>query len=93
MEALCEFQAVGVCSTSTNSVTATLKATSVACKYPVRDKHTQFDVLAVVLCVVTGIMVGLRFFEKLRYEKRFRPEDYLVAFYFVSYPSTVFIRT
>ncbi|CAJ0547106.1 Ff.00g017330.m01.CDS01 [Fusarium sp. VM40] len=61
---------------------STLKATSVACKYPVRDKHTQFDVLAVVLCVVTGIMVGLRFFEKLRYEKRFRPEDYLVAFYF-----------
>ncbi|KAF5664744.1 integral membrane protein PTH11 [Fusarium heterosporum] len=63
-------------------VLATLNATSIACSYPVRDRHRQFDVLSIVLCSVTGIVVILRLFEKIRFEHKFRPEDYLVAFCF-----------
>ncbi|KAH7205819.1 uncharacterized protein BKA55DRAFT_600244 [Fusarium redolens] len=58
---------------------STLNVTSVACDFPVRDKHAQFDILAITLITITVIVVGLRFLEKLRYERKFRLDDYLVV--------------
>lgn len=66
------------------TIAATLNVTSVACDFPVRDKHAQFDILAITLITITAIVVGLRFWEKLRYERKFRPDDYLVVAVFVS---------
>ncbi|KAG7409717.1 hypothetical protein LZL87_010051 [Fusarium oxysporum] len=62
---------------------ATLNVTSVACDFPVRDKHAQFDILAITLITITAIVVGLRFWEKLRYERKFRLDDYLVVAVFL----------
>ncbi|EGU86874.1 hypothetical protein FOXB_02584 [Fusarium oxysporum f. sp. conglutinans Fo5176] len=62
---------------------ATLNVTSVACDFPVRDKHAQFDILAITLVTITAIAVGLRFWEKLRYERKFRLDDYLVVAVFL----------
>ncbi|KAL5593192.1 hypothetical protein FOBRF1_012294 [Fusarium oxysporum] len=62
---------------------ATLNVTSVACDFPVRDKHAQFDILAITLVTITAIVVGLRFWEKLRYERKFRLDDYLVVAVFL----------
>jgi hypothetical protein len=66
------------------TLVATLNITSVACDFPVRDKHAQFDILAITLITITTIVVGLRFLEKLRYERKFRLDDYLVIACFVS---------
>jgi hypothetical protein len=63
---------------------ATLNVTSVACEFPVRDKHAQFDILAITLIAITGIVVGLRVLHKLHYERKFRLDDYLVVAVFVS---------
>ncbi|KAG5748284.1 hypothetical protein H9Q69_006895 [Fusarium xylarioides] len=62
---------------------ATLNVTSVACDFPVRDKHAQFDLLAIALIIITAIVVGLRFWHKLRYERQLRLDDYLVLAVFL----------
>lgn len=43
-----------------------------------------FEILAIVMGSITVIVVALRFFSKLHYERRFRLDDYLVVFCFVS---------
>ncbi|KAF4993967.1 hypothetical protein FGRMN_6098 [Fusarium graminum] len=62
---------------------STLNVTSIACEYPIRDKHRSFDILGIVLGTITTIIVALRFFAKLHYEHIFRLDDYLVAFSYV----------
>ncbi|KAI1046659.1 hypothetical protein LB505_014283 [Fusarium chuoi] len=62
---------------------ATLNVTSVACDFPVRDRHAQFDILAITLIAITAIVVGLRLWHKLRYERKFRLDDYLVVAVFL----------
>ncbi|KAF4452172.1 hypothetical protein F53441_4911 [Fusarium austroafricanum] len=57
---------------------ATINLTAVACDFPIRDKHEQFDILTITLIVITGIVVGLRFFEKLRYGSGLRLDDYVI---------------
>ncbi|KAH6954594.1 hypothetical protein DER45DRAFT_646342 [Fusarium avenaceum] len=62
---------------------STLNVTSIACDFPIRDKHMDFEILAIVMGSMTVIVVALRFFSKLHYERRFRLDDYLVVFCFV----------
>ncbi|KLP11999.1 integral membrane protein PTH11 [Fusarium fujikuroi] len=56
----------------------------VACDFPVRDRHAQFDILAITLIAITAIVVGLRLWHKLRYERKFRLDDYIIVAVFVS---------
>lgn len=58
-----------------------------ACDFPVRDQHVKFDILAIVLVSVTGVVVALRLFQKLKFERSLRLEDYLIVICFVSDPS------
>ncbi|RGP77718.1 hypothetical protein FLONG3_4177 [Fusarium longipes] len=68
----------------------TINVTSTACDFPIRDRHTQFDILVIILNVVSGIMVGLRILEKLQYERLLRADDYItVACFAVSLGLTV----
>ncbi|PNP75971.1 hypothetical protein FNYG_10529 [Fusarium nygamai] len=63
--------------------------TSVACDFPIRDKHEQFNILTITLLVITGIIVGLRFIEKIRYGPGLQLDDYVIAgafFLYVSQP-------
>ncbi|KAG4282010.1 hypothetical protein FPRO06_10913 [Fusarium proliferatum] len=62
---------------------ATLNVTSVACDFPVRDRHAQFDILAITLIAITAIVVGLRLWHKVRYERKFRLDDYIVVAVFL----------
>ncbi|QGI85712.1 hypothetical protein CEK25_012441 [Fusarium fujikuroi] len=62
---------------------ATLNVTSVACDFPVRDRHAQFDILAITLIAITAIVVGLRLWHKLRYERKFRLDDYIIVAVFL----------
>lgn len=66
------------------TIAATLNVTSVACDFPVRDRHAQFDILAITLIAITAIVVGLRLWHKVRYERKFRLDDYIVLAVFVS---------
>ncbi|KAF5570210.1 integral membrane protein PTH11 [Fusarium phyllophilum] len=58
---------------------AAINLTSVACDFPVRDKHEQFNVLTITLIVITGITVGLRFIEKIRYGPGLQVDDYVIT--------------
>ncbi|KAF4443172.1 hypothetical protein F53441_11481 [Fusarium austroafricanum] len=64
-----------------DSLTA-MNATSVACDYPIRDKHAQFDRLAITMSAVTAIIIGLRLFQRLRFDISLRPDDYIIVFCF-----------
>ncbi|KAH7228620.1 hypothetical protein B0J15DRAFT_599833 [Fusarium solani] len=59
---------------------ATMNATSTACNAPIRDRRRGFDILTITLIVVTSIVVGLRFFERLRNGSRFNADDYAIIF-------------
>jgi hypothetical protein len=59
--------------------------TSVACEYPIRDRHKKFDILGIFLVSITGIVVIARLYQKLRFERALRLDDYLIVVCFVSY--------
>ncbi|PTD07401.1 hypothetical protein HYE67_002206 [Fusarium culmorum] len=56
----------------------TLNVTSVACEYPVRDRHQKFDTLGLCLGAITTLVVGARLFQKLRFERLLRADDYMI---------------
>ncbi|TXC02399.1 hypothetical protein FocTR4_00014764 [Fusarium oxysporum f. sp. cubense] len=56
-----------------------INSTSVACDFPIRDKHEQFNILTITLIVITGITVGLRFLEKIRYGPGLQLDDYVIT--------------
>ncbi|SCO26422.1 related to integral membrane protein PTH11 [Fusarium fujikuroi] len=58
---------------------ATINLTSVACDFPIRDKHEQFNILTITLIVITGVTVGLRFVEKIRYGPGLQVDDYVIT--------------
>ncbi|KAF5700543.1 integral membrane protein PTH11 [Fusarium mundagurra] len=58
---------------------AAINLTSVACDFPIRDKYEQFNILTITLIVITGITVGLRFIEKLRYGSGLQLDDYVIT--------------
>ncbi|EGU88498.1 hypothetical protein FOXB_00988 [Fusarium oxysporum f. sp. conglutinans Fo5176] len=58
---------------------AAINLTSVACDFPIRDKHEQFNILTITLIVITGITVGLRFLEKIRYGPGLQLDDYVIT--------------
>ncbi|CVK94782.1 related to integral membrane protein PTH11 [Fusarium mangiferae] len=58
---------------------ATINLTSVACDFPIRDKHEQFNILTITLIVITGVTVGLRFVEKIRYGPGLQIDDYVIT--------------
>ncbi|KAF5599509.1 integral membrane protein PTH11 [Fusarium pseudoanthophilum] len=58
---------------------AAINLTSVACDFPIRDKHEQFNILTITLIVITGITVGLRFIEKIRYGPGIQVDDYVIS--------------
>lgn len=66
------------------SFAATINLTSVACDFPIRDKHEQFNILTITLIVITGVTVGLRFVEKIRYGPGLQVDDYVITGAFVS---------
>ena len=66
------------------SFAATINLTSVACDFPIRDKHEQFNILTITLIVITGVTVGLRFVEKIRYGPGLQIDDYVITGAFVS---------
>ncbi|KAJ4116170.1 hypothetical protein NW768_011143 [Fusarium equiseti] len=50
-----------------------------ACEFPVRDIHKKFDILNIVMSVITVIVVTGRIFQKLRFERSLRLDDYLIV--------------
>ncbi|RBR14496.1 uncharacterized protein FIESC28_07732 [Fusarium coffeatum] len=56
-----------------------LNITASACEFPVRDIHKKFDILNVVMSAITVIVVCARIFQKLRFERSLRLDDYLIV--------------
>lgn len=67
------------------SFAAAINLTSVACDFPIRDKHKQFNLLTITLVAITGVTVGLRFIEKIRYGPGLQVDDYVITGAFVSH--------
>lgn len=55
-----------------------LNLTASACEFPVRDIHKKFDIVNVVMSAITVIVVCARIFQKLRFERSLRLDDYLI---------------
>jgi len=61
-----------------------LNVTATACELPVRDIHKKFDILNIVMSAITVLAVLLRIFQKLRFERSLRLDDYLIVVCMVS---------
>ncbi|KAG6978851.1 Satratoxin biosynthesis SC1 cluster protein 4 [Fusarium oxysporum f. sp. conglutinans] len=72
---------------------AAINLTSVACDFPIRDKHEQFNILTITLIVITGITVGLRFLEKIRYGPGLQLDDYVITGAFFLYAGQTLYAT
>ncbi|KAF5630040.1 integral membrane protein PTH11 [Fusarium sp. NRRL 52700] len=70
-----------------------INLTSVACDFPIRDKHEQFNILTITLIVITGITVGLRFIEKIRYGPGLQVDDYVITGAFFLYAGQTLYAT
>ncbi|RGP80674.1 hypothetical protein FLONG3_1149 [Fusarium longipes] len=62
----------------------TLNVTSVACEYPIRDRHQKFDILGIFLVTITGFVVVARLYQKLRFERSLRADDYIIVAAFIT---------
>ncbi|KAG8673016.1 hypothetical protein FPOAC1_006319 [Fusarium poae] len=62
----------------------TLNVTSVACDYPIRDRHQKFDILGISMGIFTTFVVGARLFQKIRFERLLRLDDWVIVFCLVT---------
>ncbi|KAH7178966.1 uncharacterized protein B0J16DRAFT_346139 [Fusarium flagelliforme] len=56
----------------------TMNVTSTACEYPVRDKHHSINIMITSIITISGVVVGLRFYDKLVYKSGLHLDDYLI---------------
>jgi hypothetical protein len=72
------------CHTLTKMYVDTLNVTSVACDYPIRDRHQKFDILGISMGIFTTFVVGARLFQKIRFERLLRLDDWVIVFCLVT---------
>ncbi|RBR20118.1 uncharacterized protein FIESC28_05397 [Fusarium coffeatum] len=56
----------------------TMNVTSTACEYPVRDKHQSINIMITCIITISGVIVGLRFYDNLVYKSGLHLDDYLI---------------
>ena len=68
-----------------NQAAVTMNVTSTACEYPVRDKHQSINIMITCIITISGVIVGLRFYDNLVYKSGLHLDDYLIFGCLVSY--------
>jgi hypothetical protein len=80
---------VAICA---NQAAATMNVTSTACEYPVRDKHHSINIMITSIITISGVVVGLRFYDQLVYKSGLHLDDYLIFGCLVSYALSLHVN-